>query len=217
VTQPLTVFAAEAALSICHGRTMSIVKYREHLKTRKAVNPVLREFYERPSKKMEKMRYRRFCKQAWSDAKLVKEIKEKFLTEEQRTELSASKDEEARRNKVVIVFGNWSSSTQMKGCAPSPGKGLRRMLAKHFRILTIWEGYTSKLYHRTVQPLSPVYVRDPPGAVPRLVHEVLTLPGDPYHRRIFVNRDVNASRNIHFLTMCWLRSQTRPVCFTRPI
>jgi hypothetical protein len=162
------------------------------------------------------MRYRRFCKQAWSDAKLVAEIKEKFLTEAQRQQLSAIPDEKARRDKVIIAFGNWSRSTQMKGCRPSPGKGLQRMLAKHFRILTIWEGYTSQLYHHTHQRLSPVYEPDPSNTRPRKIHEVLTLPGDPYQRRIFVNRDVNTSRNIHHLAMCWLQSQTRPDCFTRP-
>jgi hypothetical protein len=90
------------------------------------------------------------------------------------------------------------------------------MLAKHFRILTIWEGYTSKLYHRTHQPLSPVYKPDPSKPASRIkIHEVLTLPGDPHQHRIFVNDDVNANRNIHFLAMCWLRSHTRPACFGR--
>jgi hypothetical protein len=166
---------------------------------------------------MEKMRYRRFCKQAWSDAKLVEEIKKKFLTVEQRQQLSMITDEKERRNKVLIVFGNWSRSTQMKGCAPSPGKGLRRMRARHFRILTIWEGYTSQLYHRTHQRLSTVYKPDPSDPTSFIkIHEVLTLPGDPHQHRIFVNRDVNASRNIHFLTMCWLHSQTSPIGFSRP-
>jgi hypothetical protein len=194
--------AAEAKLSAFSNRTLSSTGYKAYLQARKEVDGELRAFYERPSKKMEKMRYRRFCKQAWSDAKLVKEIKEKFLTEAQCQQLRAITDEKVRRDKVVIVFGNWSRSTQMKGCRPSPGKGLRCMLAKHFRILTIWEGYTSQLYHCTHQHLSPVYVPGPPNTQPRKIHEVLTLPGDPYQHRIFVNRDVNASRNIHHLATC---------------
>jgi hypothetical protein len=115
------VMAAEAKLSGCRSRTLSSVDYKEYLRTRKEEDPVLREFYERPSKKFEKMRYRRYCKQAWSDAKLVREIKDKFLTEEQRVELSMIEDKNERRDKVLIVFGNWSRSSQMKGCAPSPG------------------------------------------------------------------------------------------------
>jgi hypothetical protein len=95
-----------------------------------------------------------------------------------------------------IVFGNWSRSTQMKVYSPSPGKGLRRMLTKHFRILTIWEGYISQLYHRTHQRLSPVYVPDPPNTQPHKIHEVITLPGDPHQRRIFMNREVNGNHRM---------------------
>jgi hypothetical protein len=167
---------------------------------------------------MEKLRYRRFCKQTWSDAKLVKGIKEKFLTKEQHRELHKVKDEATRRSKVVIVFGNWCRSTQMRGTRPCPGKGLRQMLAKQFAILTIWEGYTSKLYHRTNQPLSPVFLRDPrnPDHPARKLDEVVTLPGDPCHHRSFVNRDVNAARNIHSFAKCWVRSESRPACFSPP-
>jgi hypothetical protein len=180
VTPLSPVMAAEAKLSALSSRTLSSAGYKAYLQMSKEVDPELRAFYERPSKKMEKMRYRRFCKPARSDAKLVEEIKEKFLTEAQREELRTITDEKERRDKVVIVFGNWSHSTQMSGCRPSPGKGLRRMLNKHFRILTIWEGYTSQLYHRTHQRLSPAYKRDPSDPTSRIkIHEVLTLPGTP--------------------------------------
>jgi hypothetical protein len=155
-TPDLSVLAAEELLSHTNSRALSTAVYTDYLNVRKEVDPVLRPFYARSKMKHEKLRYRRFCKQAWSDSRLVKEIKEKFLTAEQRQQLEAIPDEKERRDKVIIVFGNWSRSTQMKGTHPSPGKGLRRMLDKHFRILTIWEGYTSQRYHVTHQPLEPV-------------------------------------------------------------
>jgi hypothetical protein len=206
------VIAAEEQLSRTNRRALSTADYKKFLDKRKEVDPVLRPFYARSKMKHEKLRYRRFCKQAWSDAKLVKEIKERFLTPEQHQQLEAIPDEKERRDKVIIVFGNWSRSTQMKGTHPSPAKGLRHMLDKHFHILTIWEGHTSQLYHATHQQLEPVYVRRIPDSAPQKIHEVLTCQRDPTHRT-FVNRDVNASRNIHHLALSWLHEQTRPKCF----
>jgi hypothetical protein len=194
---------------------LGVAASKEHLQAWHDTDPILKRSYEWPSKKFEKMKYRRYCKQKWSDAKLVAEIKQKFLSDEQRQVLKAITDEKERRDKILIVFGNWCRSTQMKGCDPSPGKGLRRMLSKHFRIYTINEAYTSKLYHVTHQPLSRVYKRVEGKPAPQLVHEVLTCQRDPHHC-IFVNRDVNANRNIHFLTMCWISGQRRPDPFNKP-
>jgi uracil-DNA glycosylase len=48
----------------------------------------------------------------------------------------------------------------------------------------------------------------------KLLHEILT-PKEETKCRIFVNRDVNACKNILLLGKCYLESQTRPEQFTR--
>jgi hypothetical protein len=53
-----------------------------------------------------------------SENKLVKSIEDKF-----------GKD-------AVLAYGDWSNPEQMKGIMPSPTVGLRRVLSKHFRVVT---------------------------------------------------------------------------------
>ena len=48
------------------------------------------------------------------------------------------------------------------------------------------------------------------------LHEILTQKEET-NCRIFVNRDVNACKNILLLGKCYLKSQTRPEEFTRKV
>lgn len=50
----------------------------------------------------------------------------------------------------------------------------------------------------------------------KLLHEILT-PKEETKCRIFVNRDVNACKNILLLGKCYLESQMRPEQFTRKV
>ena len=45
---------------------------------------------------------------------------------------------------VVIGWGNWSRSSQMKGCIPTPGRSIRRIVARRFETYLIDEFHTSK-------------------------------------------------------------------------
>jgi hypothetical protein len=46
--------------------------------------------------------------------------------------------------KLLIGWGNWGRSPNLKGSAPTPGIGLRRRAAQRFETITIPEAYTSK-------------------------------------------------------------------------
>lgn len=46
---------------------------------------------------------------------------------------------------LILVYGNWGRNPNLKGSRPTPGIGFRRMLARYFRTLTLWEAYTSQV------------------------------------------------------------------------
>src|SRR5207253_1029260 len=45
---------------------------------------------------------------------------------------------------TVIAYGNWSRTTQMRGCMPSLGIGLRRIIHRKYKTVTVNEAYTSR-------------------------------------------------------------------------
>ena len=109
--------------------------------------------------------------------------------------------------KILLLYGNWSRDTQMKGCISAPNIGFKKLLQKRFEILEVNEYNTSKLYNKTFTELENVSVRK--NQHKKHLHEILTLKGNP-ENRIFVNRDVNACKNILYLVKYYLQYQGRP-------
>ena len=62
-----------------------------------------------------------------SETNLVKKISETF---------GSSKE-------IVLAFGNWSRTTQMRGLPSSPVVGIKRVLSKHFAVVTVDEFRTT--------------------------------------------------------------------------
>ncbi len=124
---------------------------------------------------------------------------------------------------VVIVIGNWGRNPNIKHCAPSPGIGLKRILAKHFELFEIDEFRTSMLFHETDKKCSKFYVNTekdttkPP--VMKKVHYVLV--GDSVDKktnrpiRVCLNRDRNGVMNIRKIARSILVNGQRPLTYTR--
>jgi hypothetical protein len=103
------------------------------------------------------------------------------------------------------------------------------LLLKRFQIFEINEYNTSKLYNKTFreQQLTKSTVLEGKSTIflelenvtvrknkhKKHLHEILT-PKEKTERRIFVNRDKNACKNILFLGKCYLENQTRPSEFS---
>jgi hypothetical protein len=100
----------------------------------------------------------------------------------------------------------------MKGCIPTPNIGIKKLLMTRFEIVDVNEYNTSKLYTKTMKEMENVVVKRKKHK--KLLHEILT-PKEEAKNRIFVNRDVNACKNIMMLGKCYLENQTRPAEFTR--
>jgi hypothetical protein len=86
----------------------------------------------------------------------------------------------------------------------------KKIIGKKFEIVEVNEYNTSKLYNKTFKELENVKIRKKKHS--KHLHEILT-PKEKTERRIYVNRDRNACKNILLLTRIFLMSQTRPTEF----
>ena len=65
-----------------------------------------------------KLAFRRFIRTKQSEVKLLNEIENTYLT----------KEEIKQGKKIVILHGDYSRTTQMKGCISTPNIGMKKLL-----------------------------------------------------------------------------------------
>ena len=196
------IIQKETKLSNFKSRTTSVEEYKNFITNKSILNNEIKEFYQKPL--FRKLAFRRFIRTKQSEVKLLNEIENTYLT----------KEEIKQGKKIVILHGDYSRTTQMKGCIPTPNIGMKKLLLSRFDIVEINEFNTSKLYNKTLKEMENVSVKRKKHK--KSLHEILT-PKEETKCRIFVNRDVNACKNILLLGKCYLESQTRPEEFTRKV
>jgi hypothetical protein len=194
------ILEKETKLSNYNSRTLNQEKYNNFITNKTILNNEVKEFYQKPL--FRKLAFRRFIRTKQSDIKLLNEIENTYLT----------KEEIKQRRKLLILHGDYSRTTQMKGCIPTPNIGMKKLLLTRFDIVEVNEFNTSKLYNKTMKEMENVIVRRKKHK--KSLHEILT-PKEETKYRIFVNRDTNACKNILLLGKCYLENQTRPEEFTR--
>ena len=185
-----------------NSRTLNQEKYKHFITNKTNLNNEVKEFYQKPL--FRKLAFRRFIRTKQSEVKLLNEIENTYLT----------KEEIKQGKKIVILHGDYSRTTQMKGCIPTPNIGMKKLLLSKFDIVEINEFNTSKLYNKSLKEMENVNVKRKKHK--KSLHEILTLKEET-NCRIFVNRDKNACKNILLLGKCYLESQTRPEEFTRKV
>jgi len=194
------IIQKETELSKYKSNTFSTTDFKQFITKKTEINNDLKEFYRQ--KLFRKLAFRRFVRTKQSEANLLNEIENTYLT----------KDEIKQGKKLVILHGDYSRTTQMKGCIPTPNIGIKKLLMTRFEIVDVNEYNTSKLYNKTLKEMENVVVKRKKHK--KSLHEILTLKEEAKNR-IFVNRDVNACKNIFLIGKCYLVNQTRPVEFTR--
>jgi len=194
------IIQKETELSNYKSNTFSITDFKQFITKKTEINNDLKAFYRQ--KLFRKLAFRRFVRTKQSEINLLNEIENTYLT----------KEEIKQGKKLVILHGDYSRTTQMKGCIPTPNIGIKKLLMTRFEIVDVNEYNTSKLYNKTMKEMENVVVKRKKHK--KLLHEILT-PKEEAKNRIFVNRDVNACKNIMMLGKCYLVNQTRPVEFTR--
>ena len=196
------IIQKETKLSNFKTRTIKVEEYKNFITNKTILNNEIKEFYQKPL--FRKLAFCRFIRTKQSEVKLLNEIENTYL----------SKEEIKQGKKIVILHGDYSRTTQMKGCIPTPNIGMKKLLLSRFDIVEINEFNTSKLYNKTLKEMENVSVKRKKHK--KSLHEILT-PKEETKCRIFVNRDVNACKNILLLGKCYLESQTRPEEFTRKV
>jgi len=112
---------------------------------------------------------------------------------------------------LLIGYGNWSRSTQMKHFMPTMNKGLIKLIHKKYDTITINECNTSKKCCGCLQDLK--YYRDKENKeVFRLLMCSNCVSCENKHT-VFRTRDVNSAVNIRHITRCWVEKQFRPPVF----
>lgn len=185
-----------------NSRTLNQEKYKHFITNKTILNNEVKEFYQKPL--FRKLAFRRFIRTKQSEVKMLNEIENTYLT----------KEEIKQGKKIVILHGDYSRTSQMKGCISTPNIGMKKLLLSRFDIVEVNEFNTSKLYNKTLKEMENVSVKR--NKHKKSLHEILT-PKEETNCRIFVNRDVNACKNILLLGKCYLESQSRPEEFTRKV
>jgi len=196
------VIEEETKLSNFKSRTTKVEDYKHFITNKSILNNALKDFYQKPL--FRKLAFRRFIRTKQSEVKLLNEIENTYL----------SKEEIKQGKKIIILHGDYSRTSQMKGCISTPNIGMKKLLLSRFDIVEVNEFNTSKLYNKTLKEMENVSVKRKKHK--KSLHEILT-PKEETKCRIFVNRDVNACKNILLLGKCYLKSQTRPEEFTRKV
>jgi len=196
------IIEKETELSKFNSRTLNEEKYKNFIVNKTKLNNETKDFYKNIL--FRKLQFRRYIRTKQSENKLLNEIENKFL----------SKEDIKNGKQILILYGDWSRDTQMKGTMSVPNKGFKKKLLSKFPSVDINEFKTSKLYNKTFKEMENLKIRKKKHSVK--LHEILTLKEKP-EKRIIVNRDKNACKNILYLGKYYLEHQSRPIEFSREI
>jgi hypothetical protein len=186
------IIKLETELSKYNCKTVDYDKFKEYLIKKNQLNEETKEFYNRET--WRKMSFRTYSYGRKSIDKFLNRISEVF---------GPAKD-------IVIGYGNWSRSTQMKNYEPTMNKGLRKLIHKRYDTITINEHNTSKkccdCHHNLV------YHKDSEG---KKLHRLLKCVSAEHKQTVFKTRDVNSAINIRNITSLWILEQRRLDVFCR--
>ena len=183
----------ETHLSSKNSKTVDYEKFKVFLVEKDKLNKETTEFYKRDV--WRKMKFRQYSYGKKSIDTFLNKIKETF------------------GDNVLIGYGNWSRSTQMKHIMPTMNKGLRKLIHKKYDTITINEYYTSQKCCECYNDLK--HCKDKKGKeIYRLFH-CSNCVSSKNKNTVFKTRDKNSAISIMKLTKEWINTQTRPSEFQR--
>jgi len=181
----------ETHLSLQNSKSVDYEKFKVFLVEKDKLNKATTEFYKRDT--WRKMKFRQYSYGKKSIDKLLNKIKETF------------------GEKLLIGYGNWSRSTQMKFFMPTMNKGLRKQIHKKYDTITINEWNTSKKCCECNNDLS--YYKNSNGNKQFRLLVCSECVRPQVKQIVFRTRDANSAINIMNITKCWIEKQERPACF----
>ena len=183
----------ETHFSSKNSKSVDYEKFKVFLVEKDKLNKETTEFYKRDV--WRKMKFRQYSYGKKSIDTFLNKIKETF------------------GENILIGYGNWSRSTQMKHIMPTMNKGLRKLIHKKYDTLTINEYYTSQKCCECYNDLK--HYNDKKGKeIYRLFH-CSNCVSYENKNTVFRTRDKNSAISIMKLTKDWIETQTRPSEFQR--
>ena len=185
------IIEKETHLSLQNSKSVDYNKFKMYLIEKDKLNKETTEFYKREV--WRKMKFRQYSYGKKSIDTFLNKIRETF------------------GENILIGYGNWSRSSQMKHFMPTMNKGLRKLIHKKYDTITINECNTSKKCCDCNNNLE--YYKDKKG---KKVFRLLVCSdcvSCENKKIVFRTRDANSSINIMKLTQSWIEKQERPLCF----
>ena len=187
------IIEKETQLSFQNSKSVEYEKFKLYLVEKDKLNKETSEFYKREV--WRKMKFRQYSYGKKSIDTFLNKIKETF------------------GENILIGYGNWSRSTQMKHFMPTMNKGLRKLIHKKYDTITINECNTSKKCCDCNKDLE--YYKDKEGKKVFRLLKCSDCVSCEDKKIVFRTRDANSSINIMKLTRCWIEKQERPLCFSQ--
>ena len=185
------IIEKETILSLQNSKSVDYEKFKLYLVEKDKLNKKTTEFYKRDT--WRKMKFRQYSYGKKSIDTFLNKIKETF------------------GENILIGYGNWSRSTQMKHFMPTMNKGLRKLIHKKYDTITINECNTSKKCCDCNKDLE--YYKDKEGKKVFRLLICSNCVSCENKKIVFRTRDANSSINIMKLTQTWIETQERPLCF----
>jgi len=182
------IIEKETHLSSKNSKSVDYDKFKVYLIEKDKLNKETKEFYMRDV--WRKMKFRQYSYGKKSIDTFLNKIKETF------------------GDNVLIGYGNWSRSTQMKHMMPTMNKGLRKLIHKKYDTITINEFYTSQRCCECYNELK--HQKDKKGKEIYRLFCCSNCVSSKNKNGVCRTRDKNSAISIMKLTKEWLNTQTRP-------
>ena len=185
------IIEKETRLSMQNSKSVNYDKFKMYLVEKDKLNKETTDFYKKEV--WRKMKFRQYSYGKKSIDTFLNKIKETF------------------GENILIGYGNWSRSSQMKYTMPTMNKGLRKLIHKKYDTITINEFYTSQKCCECRKDLK--HYKDKNGGEIYRLFTCSNCVSCENKNVVFRTRDKNSAINILNLTECWIHNQTRPVEF----
>ena len=189
------IIEKETELSLQNSKSVDVELFKRYLVEKSKLNEQVKEFYQREV--WRKMGFRQYSYGKKSIDTFLNKIKETF------------------GENLLIGYGNWSRSTQMKHIMPTMNKGLRKLIHKKYDTITINECYTSQKCCDCFGDLE--YYRNKQMKKEFRLLVCSNCVSCENKKIVFRTRDANSAINIMKLTKLWIEKQQRPCEFQKTI
>ena len=178
----------ENVLSLQNSKSVNYNNFKSYLGEKDKLNKQTIEFYKKEV--WRKMKFRQYSYGNKSIDTFLNNIEKTF------------------GENLLICYGNWSRSSQMKHFMPTMNKGLRKLIHKRYDTITINECNTSKKCCDCFQDLKHYRNKENKEEFRLLVCS--NCVSCENKKIVFRTRDANSAINIMNLGKCWIYKQQRP-------